>query len=343
MTPFFSVIVPVYNVEPYLRECADSILAQTFPDFEMILVDDGSPDGCPAICDGYAAKDPRVSVIHRPNGGLAQARLSGLKQAKADYVCFVDSDDYVTPDWLETVHALIEQYDPDLVIHGYVRKMPDGRIVPEPQPPAPGCFDRERLEREIFPYMVSNAPGEEYGMPLFPAFLCTKPGKRELYLRYYLKDERIRTMEDMPMMYEVIYHAQSVVFSDAPLYIYRKRDGSILSGYNAKIIPALRLSYEYMASHLGAESEQLRHQCDKWLLRHLFWVVRDECRLGRSAWQTARNLRIYCRQAHPLRGVPLAREPLRIRLYMRLLRLRLYLPLVLITRFFMRFVWTYEG
>ena len=97
MTPSFSVVVPVYNVEPYLRQCIDSILGQSFSDFELILVDDGSPDGCPAICDEYAARDSRITVIHQQNAGLAKARKSGLRRASADYVCFVDSDDWVPP------------------------------------------------------------------------------------------------------------------------------------------------------------------------------------------------------------------------------------------------------
>ena len=82
-----SVIVPVYKVEKYLRHCVDSILAQTYPDFELLLIDDGSPDGCPQICDEYAGCDPRVKVIHKPNGGLISARNEGIRAARGDYVC----------------------------------------------------------------------------------------------------------------------------------------------------------------------------------------------------------------------------------------------------------------
>lgn len=95
-TPKISCIVPVYNVEKYLRRCVDSILAQTFTDFELILVDDGSPDGCPAICDEYAEKDSRVRVIHQENKGVSAARNAGLDMARGEYVCFVDGDDEVS-------------------------------------------------------------------------------------------------------------------------------------------------------------------------------------------------------------------------------------------------------
>jgi len=96
-----TIIVPVYKVEPYLRKCIDSILAQTFTDFELILVDDGSPDGCPAICDEYAEKDSRIIVIHKENGGLSSARNAGLDIAKGEYIGFVDSDDWIHPQMYE--------------------------------------------------------------------------------------------------------------------------------------------------------------------------------------------------------------------------------------------------
>lgn len=95
MQDLISVIVPVYKVEKYLKRCVDSILAQTYPCLEVILVDDGSPDGCPAICDEYAREDRRVRVIHKENGGLSDARNAGIDAAKGKFLGFVDSDDYV--------------------------------------------------------------------------------------------------------------------------------------------------------------------------------------------------------------------------------------------------------
>ena len=96
--PQISVIVPVYNVQRYLRRCVDSILSQTFSNLEVILVDDGSPDRCGAICDEYAAADPRVKVIHKPNGGLSSARNAGIEAAAGEYLAFVDSDDWLDAD-----------------------------------------------------------------------------------------------------------------------------------------------------------------------------------------------------------------------------------------------------
>ena len=112
----FSVIVPIYNIEKYLKRCIDSVLAQSFGDFELILVDDGSPDNCPAICDEYAAKDERIKVIHKENGGLVSARQEGIKIASGDYVFHLDGDDAV----LQAVKAAgYRALDPDLDRTGY--------------------------------------------------------------------------------------------------------------------------------------------------------------------------------------------------------------------------------
>lgn len=110
-----SVIVPVYKVEPYIRRCVDSILIQTFTDFELILVDDGSPDHCGVICDEYAEKDPRVRVIHKPNGGVSSARNAGIDAAQGNWITFVDSDDYVTETYLEDLYE--PEYDLTVIGH----------------------------------------------------------------------------------------------------------------------------------------------------------------------------------------------------------------------------------
>lgn len=117
--PKISVVVPVYNVEKYLPCCIDSILAQTFTNFELILVDDGSPDGCPAICDEYAKRDCRVKVVHQQNQGVSAARNIGLDMTRGEYVCFVDSDDYISQDLFSTYIFELEQRDLDLIICGF--------------------------------------------------------------------------------------------------------------------------------------------------------------------------------------------------------------------------------
>lgn len=115
----FSVIIPIYKVEQYLRQCVDSVLAQTYTDVEIILVDDGSPDSCPAICDEYAKKDSRIKVIHKPNGGLSDARNAGLDMAQGEYVLFLDSDDWWDDkDALRKTDASLKESGADITIIG---------------------------------------------------------------------------------------------------------------------------------------------------------------------------------------------------------------------------------
>lgn len=116
-----SVIVPVYNVEPYLRQCIDSILAQTYADFELILVDDGSPDNCGVICDEYARRDSRIRVIHQENGGLSAARNAGIDIATGAYISFVDSDDWVHPEYLTYLYRAVREQGVLLSTCGFIR------------------------------------------------------------------------------------------------------------------------------------------------------------------------------------------------------------------------------
>ena len=112
--PLISVIVPVYNVEQYLKTCVDSVLNQSYKNWELILVDDGSPDNCPQICDIYVAKDDRVKVIHKENGGASSARNAALDIATGEYITFLDSDDFWHNDYLSTMIELCMQYNADI-------------------------------------------------------------------------------------------------------------------------------------------------------------------------------------------------------------------------------------
>lgn len=123
--PKISVIVPVYNVAPYLKKCVDSIINQTFTDIEIILVDDGSTDESGTICDQYAQKDSRVKVIHKPNGGLSDARNSGLEVCSGEYIGFVDSDDWISPDMYETLIHFAVKEDLDVAMCGVLDIWPD--------------------------------------------------------------------------------------------------------------------------------------------------------------------------------------------------------------------------
>ena len=123
-----SIIVPVYKTERFLNACIASILAQTFTDFELILVDDGSPDSCPALCDAAAAKDSRIRVIHQKNRGLSGARNAGLDAAEGEWIAFVDSDDMLLPQALEKAHSTAEKTGADVVLYGFAFTDENGKV-----------------------------------------------------------------------------------------------------------------------------------------------------------------------------------------------------------------------
>jgi len=119
MVDLISVIIPVYNVEPYLKKCLDSVVTQTYKEIEIILVDDGSTDGSGPICDEYAAQDKRIRVIHKRNGGLSDARNVGLDRCSGRYVTFIDSDDYVASDYVERLYRILVEYNADIAVCDY--------------------------------------------------------------------------------------------------------------------------------------------------------------------------------------------------------------------------------
>ena len=148
--PEISVIVPVYKVERFLPACIDSLLAQTFADFELILVDDGSPDGCPVLCDAAAEKDNRVRVLHKPNGGVSTARNAGLDMARGKWIAFVDSDDSVQPDYLEKMYTAARAVGADIALCGGQCVDEEGRVIGPGEPRITDeVMDREEALRRL--------------------------------------------------------------------------------------------------------------------------------------------------------------------------------------------------
>lgn len=146
-SPKVSVIVPVYKAEAYLNRCVDSLLAQTFKDFEILLIDDGSPDRSGEICDEYAKKDPRVRVIHKENGGVSSARQCGLDNARGEYVIHADPDDWTEPEMLEEMYRKAKEEDADMVICDYYFDAKGNSIYTRQ---APSSLDNERILKELF-------------------------------------------------------------------------------------------------------------------------------------------------------------------------------------------------
>lgn len=213
-TPLISVIVPVYNVEPFLARCLDSILGQTWRNLEILLVDDGSEDNSGSICDRYAQNDSRIRVIHKANGGLSSARNAGLDAASGAYIGFVDSDDWIEPDMYATMLGLLEKYEANLVCAGrYDVDGDTGEKTVGLCPVREECVGGVTLAGRIF--LFDNCDSSA----------CDKLYRRELLegMRYPVG----RVCEDMPVTYRIALKAERAVFCPKPLYYYFHRCGSI--------------------------------------------------------------------------------------------------------------------
>ena len=223
-TPLISVIVPVYRVEEYLERCVKSILSQTYKNLEVILVDDGSPDQCPAICDACAEKDARVKVIHQENKGLSGARNAGIDAASGEYLAFVDSDDYVSPHFIEELYQLLQ--DTGCAIgqcrFSYVKG--DGLV--EEGDSAFCIYRGESLMEQLY--------GPEEKATCF-VVAWNKLYRAELFKETGIRYPEGRIHEDEATTYRLFHEAKKLAFLDRALYgYYTENGGSITSVFSAK-------------------------------------------------------------------------------------------------------------
>ena len=290
MAVYFSVIVPVYKVEEYLRPCVDSILAQTFSDFELLLVDDGSPDGCPEICDLYAQTDARVKVLHQKNSGVIAARKAGLDTAAGKYICFVDSDDYISPEMLRTLYAAAEQNNrPDMLLFDLYHDN-NGALCSYDMGIIPGFYDKQRLQTELYPRMLYDA-SKPFFSKLVTGYLWSKAIKRELAAAHYITDNRIRVHEDVLMVYECLYHAGSVFICPDKLYFYRSNDQSVMSVYRPDALRNLRLCCDYFHTHLETQAPELAPQINAYLVMRVMHFIALELHHGHRFFAMRKNFR----------------------------------------------------
>ena len=268
----FSIIIPVYGIEKYLRKCIDSVLAQTFMNFEVILVDDGSPDSCPQICDEYAQKDNRIKVIHKENGGLISARKAGIKISTARYIVPVDGDDWASKNLLEDANRALAEFKADIFYYGYVKAYKTKFIDKKPCI-MEGYYDKQRLQKEVYPNLMRNIYGKR-----IDGNLCGKIFKKELYEKFQLNtNDSIGIGEDESVCLPCVYFAQSMYVSHRCYYYYRQNENSmtkIRKGFAWTDIPYRVEIYEkyFDMKKYGLDEQLYRlivHELFNWALSHL--------------------------------------------------------------------------
>lgn len=329
----FTVIIPVYKVEEYLERCVDSVLSQTYGDFEVILVDDGSPDRCPQICDEYAKKDERVRVIHKPNGGLVSARNAGIQAARGDYICYVDSDDWAKENMLEFIHdRLAESPVPlDMVLfaaHNVFEDHLEETINEVPE----GYYDRERLEKEIFPYLLVDTRRGIRSGSMVQAHTWDKAFKRELQTKCWTRDERIRVFTDVPMTYECLLNCQNVYICNEHLYMYNKTNEGSIRARNKENMLTKSFYYltAYMQEHLRGFTPSVDRQLNEYpvtlIIRTGKWRVQTDA----SFREAVRHVKEGLRESNMLSLISLKGLPRNAWLLILLFKLRLNTPAMLL-------------
>ena len=266
MDPFLSVIVPIYKVEPYLRQCLDSILGQTFKDMEIILVDDGSPDGCPAICDHYAEKDARIKVLHKQNGGLVSARKAGVKLSTGRYITFVDSDDWIDSGMYQAMMERIQKNNADILTTDYFY---DGGYPIRYTAAIPEGVYRGKSMENLRKQMIYS--GRFYLPGVYPS-VWNKWYRRDMLLpNLFAMNENVSLGEDMACTYACILDAKCVeIYKSQCFYHYRKRRETMTKVFGQEYFRKCRNLYDYLEVCLASKKwEDLQEQ----LKYHKVWSI----------------------------------------------------------------------
>lgn len=231
-----SVIIPVYCVEQYLDQCISSVVSQTFANLEIILVDDGSPDRCGQICDDWALKDARISVIHKKNGGLSDARNCGIDASKGEYICFIDSDDYLDPYMLEQLYTAATKEHAQIAVCNYINEYED---------PADSSLYKNKESYQL--QTNKTVSGKEFITWMktekyaFCVIMCNKLYRRELFQNLRFPTGKVH--EDEFIFHRLIYPCSKIACISYAGYHYRRRNSSIM-GYGGNPLHLLEASLD---------------------------------------------------------------------------------------------------
>lgn len=302
--PLISVIVPVYNVEQYLRPCLDSVLRQTYQNTEIILVDDGSKDNSGKICDEYAEKYNNVLAVHKDNAGLGMARNTGLENITGKFVTFVDSDDWISKELLDVLYNNLISNNVDFCKSGFQRTKNDGTVVSATQYKNE-IFEGDRAKKELLPRIVGSSPSQHDSVEMC---VCGVLYNAEIIKNHRIKfpSERELISEDLVFNIDYMQYANGACTVDAVCYNYRVNENSLTKSYRPDRYKASAYFYTAMRKKLKTHGYD-----DMTMLRlkRMFFIyvrmsIRQEARTvsGLSSKQSRENIKTICNDPL-LRGV----------------------------------------
>lgn len=287
-----TVVLPIYNVEKYLNQCIESVTKQTYTSLEIILVDDGSTDSCPKICDEWAAKDERIRVIHKQNAGLGMARNTGIENATGEYICFFDSDDFIAADTIEKIYGLARKETADIVVFG-ISTVDDSLNINEvfvPKAHRP-VYTGSQVHDEFFAEYIAPDPNGD-GLRRFYMSSCLMLYSMSLINKagWRFVSERDIISEDVYSLLGLFNHVEKVAVLPESLYFYRKNYSSLSRVYRKDRYEKIKHFYcsaVELSQKLGY-GENIIHRVSKPYLAFTIAALKQEC-AHHGSWKVAKK------------------------------------------------------
>lgn len=320
-----SVIIPVYNGAEWLEDCIASFNAQSFKDFEILLIDDGSTDGSGAVCDLMAAGDPKIRVFHKENGGAGSARNLGIEKARGKYIAFTDADDTVRPGYLARLYGAAAETGADLVMCDCFKEWKEG-FTPQSRPIRGGLYTKEQIKDELYGCLVMFDDLEP--PPTVSNWLCLI--KRSLLMDKAIRYPEVRLCEDLFFGSVVLFCAESFVYLKGEyLYDYRYRECSVSHSNDGKKTDVrwrsfltLNEAYENYFGDMGLFDTQIRYNMLYFVLNQLVYIRRQRLPFGKYR-KAVRALMKEEKVVSAMKGLKMPRVSAKLKLTVRLIRLRL--------------------
>ncbi|MBQ3431222.1 MAG: glycosyltransferase [Clostridia bacterium] len=336
--PLVSIIVPVYKVENYLDRCVASIIAQTLKDIEIILVDDGSPDNCPAMCDAWAKKDSRIQVIHKQNGGLSDARNAGLNICTGDYIGFTDSDDYIEPTMFEKLYNSAENHGSDIAVCAHYTANEDSKQE-HLLPFSKTVYENEEIVRNFILPLIGYK--EQAEIPVFEGFVWRQLFKKELLQGIRFQSEKRYFAEDVVFDFDVYPLSKTISVVNEPLYHYYFNEQSLSNRYREnlweKLSALLHLKKEIVCKYRESKyaEDRLYNEAMKFIQFTLLNLAKEGCTLsGKEKKDVLKQIREDEMTAALLESGQVRKTDLKTRGLFALLQLRAYDFVLLALRWF---------
>lgn len=279
MKILYSIIVPIYKVEKFLPQCIESILSQTLKNLELILVNDGSPDNCPEICDEYAKKDDRIKVINKENGGLVSARKAGLEAASGEYICFVDGDDFLSVDMLEHYNKILKEQKVDLICCGYTAYFEGVKTETVKQKIISGFYNKKAIEENFYHKMLSCKPF--FSFYIFPTVWSKCFNKNLAKIVYEEIPNEISLGEDVAATYPAILKAETIYISNYCGYMYRQNLNSMTHSYDKDLYSKIKTLILHLKKIEKEENWNSGRQINEYILFLLILAKNNELKYNK--------------------------------------------------------------